>query len=112
MSQIAHPAVQSQLRAHWVGVLSALLALLAAIAVSLVLTLDDGGSGTTASVAKGQAAVRSDGGLEESAVAASVGSQPSAGPDESRVAAAIGSSTGVPTGGPDETVTAAWIADR
>src|SRR5215204_632091 len=91
MSQVTQPAisVHDQIRAHWVVALSALLALLAAGAVALVLAIDSGPSTTSASVAERQPAVRTDGGPDESAVAASIGSRPSGRPDESTVAAAI-----------------------
>ena len=104
MSQATQHTVslQDQVRAHWIVASSALMALLAAIAVALVLAIDGGSSGTTASVTEQQPALRSDGGLEESAVAASVGARASAGVEESRVAASIGTSTSRPTGGLDE----------
>ena len=119
MSQVTQPTLttRSQLRAHWIVALSALLALLAAAAVMLVLVIDNGTSTTTSGVAKPQAAVRSDGGPSESAVAAAVGSQPSAGPDESTIAASIGGPRIAPSiggprmlpAGPDESTTAASI---
>ena len=92
MSQATQSTVslESQVRAHWIVAISALLALLAAIAVTLVLAIDGASPGTTASVAEQQPALRSDGGLEESAVAASLAARPSTAPDESRVAASIG----------------------
>ena len=110
MSHVAHPTLstRSQLRAHWVISISALVALLAATAVVLVLVLGDGASTTVGSVAKPQAAVRADGGPDESAVAAAVGSRPSAGPDESNVAASIGGPRVSPSG-PGERAAAASI---
>jgi hypothetical protein len=119
MSHVGNPTLstRSQLRAHWIAAVSALLALLAAAAVTLVLVLDNGASTTSGSTAKPQAAVRSDGGPSESAVAAAVGSQPSTGPDESgiaasigvpRIAARIGGPRMLPTG-PDESAAAASI---
>jgi hypothetical protein len=119
MSQVTPSTLtaRSQLRVHWIVAVSALLALLAAVAVTLVLIIDNGASTTNGSVAQPQAAVRSDGGPSESAVAAAVGSQPSAGPDESNIAASIGGPT--PIGGPrlhpsgpDESAVAASIAGR
>jgi hypothetical protein len=107
MSQATQPTIslQDQIRAHWVVAVSALIALLAAAAVSLVLAIDSTPSQTSAPATGHQAALRSDGGIEESAVAASIGAQPTAGPDEARVASAIGSSVSIrpaPTFGPDE----------
>ena len=83
--------LRRQLSAHRVVAISALLALLATAAVLLVLAIDGGSSHTGSPVAhRFQPAARSDGGPEESAVAASVGSPTSAGPDENRTAVAIG----------------------
>ena len=113
MSQVTHPALsaRSQLRAHWLAALSALLALLATAAVVLVLAIDGGSSQTSAAVEQSQPALRADGGPDESAVAASVGSRTSAGPSESSVAAAIGGSVAPrPTGGPDESIVASSLA--
>jgi len=113
MSQVTQPAisVHDQIRAHWVVALSALLALLAAAAVSLALAIDSGPS-TSASIAEQQPAVRPDGGPDESAVAASIGSRPSARPDESTVAAAIAGTTNPGSGRPDESTVAAAISGR
>jgi hypothetical protein len=83
--------LKHQLSAYRVLAVSALLALLATAAVVLALTID-GGSTQTSAVA-GQSThprVLWNGRPAESAIAASVGSQTSAGPDESRIAAAIG----------------------
>jgi hypothetical protein len=119
MSQVTPSTltIRSQLRGHWIVAVSALLALLAAAAVALVLVIDNDASTTSGSVAQPQAAVRSDGGPSESAVAAAVGSQPSARPDESNIAASIAGST--PIGGPrlhpsgpDESAVAAAISGR
>jgi hypothetical protein len=110
MSHVGNPALstRSQLRAHWIIAISALAALLAATAVALVLFIDDGGSTASRSIATPQAAVRSDGGPNESAVAVSVGTRPSPVPDESAVAAAVGTATG-PTPVPDEAAIGAAI---
>ena len=94
MSQVTHPAhpkVQfgAQLRAHRRLVLAALLALLATAGVVLALALSENQSTTTVSDQPAPA-VRGDGGPEETAVAASVGSRSAGRPDESTVAAAIG----------------------
>jgi hypothetical protein len=112
MSQISQPTItlQDQIRAHWVVAVSALLALMAAAAVSLVLAIDSTPSQTSVSTAGHQPALRSDGGVEESAVAASIGSRPSAGPDEAQVASAVGTSTARPSGGPDESAVALSVS--
>ena len=121
MSHVGNPTLstRSQLRAHWVVAVSALLALVAVAAVTLVLVIDNGASTTTSSVSKPQAALRSDRGPNESAVAAAVGSQPSAGPDESSIAASIGgprtASIGGPRmlpSGPDEGAVATVVSGR
>ena len=120
MSQVTNPTLsaRSQLRAHWVVALSALLALLATAAVVLVLAIDDGSSGIGNSVGeRQQPALRVDGGLDETAVAAAVGSQPapSAGPDESAVAASIGRTAPAPqdfSAGPDESTVASAVSGR
>ena len=54
MSHVAHPTLsaRSQLRAHWIVAISAVLALLAAAAVTLVLILDNGASTVSGSVAR------------------------------------------------------------
>jgi hypothetical protein len=108
MSHVGHPTLsnRSQLRANWLVAVSALLALIAAAAVTLVLVIDNGPSTATSPVAKPQAAVRSDGGPNESAVAASIAPRPSAGPDESAVAASIAPR---PSASPDESNVAASI---
>jgi hypothetical protein len=85
-------SLRRQFADHRLVALSALLALLATVAVVLVLAIDDGSTQTSASAAhSAEPALRSDGGPEESATAASLGLRPSAGPDESRIAAAISS---------------------
>jgi hypothetical protein len=97
MSQLTQSiSVKEQLRAHWVLALSALLALAATAAVVLVLAIEGGSSETTTVAQRSQPAVRSDGGLDESAVAASVGSRMSPAPSESTIAAAVAGS--VPSG--------------
>jgi hypothetical protein len=93
MSQLTQPiSVKEQLRAHWVLALSALLALAATAAVVLVLAIEGGSSETTTVAQRSQPAVRADGGLDESAVAASVGSRMSPAPSESTIAAAVAGS--------------------
>jgi hypothetical protein len=129
MSQLTQPiSVREQLRAHWVLALSALLALAATVAVVLVLAIEGGSSDTSTVAQRSQPAVRADGGPDESAIAASVGSRMSPAPSESTIAAAVAGS--VPsgywesrdprssyqpapaerTGGPDESSIAASVA--
>ena len=131
MSQLTQPiSVREQLRAHWVLALSALLALAATIAVVLVLALEGGSSETTTAAQQSQPAARSDGGPDESSVAASVGSRMSPAPSESTIAAAVAGSSpsgywesadprssyqpapAENTGGPDEAAIAATISGR
>jgi hypothetical protein len=109
MSQVHHPylTARNSFRAHRIAVLSALLALIATTAVVLVLAIDRGSSGSVA--VSSQPALRTDGGPSESAVAASVGSQPSTGPDESTVAASVGGATPPTSSGPDESTVAASV---
>jgi predicted metal-binding membrane protein len=90
MSHLAHPTTsfRSQVKAHRLTWLAALMALAATAAVVLVLALDDGTT-TTASVSPGsQPALRAGGGPSESHTAASVAGAP-AGPDEAATAAAV-----------------------
>jgi hypothetical protein len=86
------------------------MVLIAAVAVTLVLVVDNGTRASSSGVASPQAAVRSDGGPDESTVASSVGSRPSAVPDESAIAASIGSASTPNAGGPDESTVAASIS--
>jgi hypothetical protein len=113
MSHVGHPALstRSQLRAHWIVALSALVALVAATVVVLVLMIDDGASTASGRTAAPQAAIRSDGGPNESAVAASIAPRPAPIPSESTIAATVGSAS-TPSSGPDEAATAASIAGR
>jgi hypothetical protein len=117
-----HPAVvlraqYRQLRALLAVAMVAVVGLAAAV---VVLALDDDGDAGLGSATQVVApvpsdAVRSDGGPEESAVAATLGSQPTAvGTEESRVAAAIGSARNASTenGGPDESAVARAISGR
>jgi hypothetical protein len=117
MSHVGHPTLstRSQLRAHWIVALSALVALVAATAVVLVLMIDDGASTASSRTAAPQAAIRSDGGPNESAVAASVGIRASQSPDEAAVAAVVGRGAGPyqpASDRPDESAVAASIAGR
>ncbi len=111
MSQVSHPtiAIRTQLRAHRVTVLAALMALAATAAVVLILAID-GGSPSSSVAGQTQPALRSDGGPNEAAVAAEVGSRPSIGSSESHVAASIGGGNVRPTGGPDESSVAASVS--
>jgi hypothetical protein len=117
MSQVTHHKIQfgAQIRAHRMLVLAALLALLATAAVVIALAWGD--SQSTSSVSDQPAsAVRSDGGPEETAVAASVGSRSVVRPDESKVAAAIGRApeptTPAQASRPDESGVASAISGR
>jgi hypothetical protein len=128
MSQLTHPiSVRDQLRTHWILALSGLLTLLATAAVVLVLAIEGGSSDISTVAEQPQPALRSDGGPDESAVAASVGSRLGPAPSESTIAAAVARSTGgywdsadprssyQPTpaegaGGPDESSIAASVA--
>ena len=102
MSQVFHTAspLTNQIRNHWVVALSALLALLATIAVVLALAIDGGSTRVSAPVAQSSPeAARTDGGPDESAIAAAIGSARGGAafasrPDESKVAAALGSASG------------------
>jgi hypothetical protein len=95
MSQVTSPtaALRSQVAEHRIVALSALLALLATAAVVLVLAIDGGTSDTSSVAQKAQPALRSDGGPEESHVAAAASAPASPGPVESHTAAAIGAGT-------------------
>jgi hypothetical protein len=117
MSHVAQPKLQvpGQFRKHRLVALAGLLALAATVAVVLVLAIADNRS--TSSVDDGaQPVARTDGGPEESSVAAAIGSQPPTviRPDESRIAAAIGS-TREPAPAParpDESTIASAISGR
>ena len=115
-----HPAVvlRSQYRHLRTLLVIAMIAVVGLTAAVVILAIDDDGVGkslgSAAIAANPTGAARSDGGPEESAVAASVGAQPTvAGPNESHVAAAIGSGRGMtPTGRPDESVVASAVSGR
>jgi hypothetical protein len=115
-----HPAVvlRSQYRNLRTLLVIAMIAVVGLTAAVVILAIDDDGVGTSLGsapiAANPTGAARSDGGPEESAVAASVGAQPTvAGPNESHVAAAIGSGGGTTaTGGPDESVVAGAVSGR
>ena len=97
MSQVSHTAIplSDQVRNHWIVAPSALLALVATIAVVLAVAIDGGSTMPSAPVAQSSHQVaRSDGGPDESKVAASIGSAGESAPlasrpDESKVAASI-----------------------
>jgi hypothetical protein len=116
MSHVVQPRLQvpGPLRKHRFVALAALLALVAMGAVVLVLAIVDNRS--TSSVADlPQQVTRTDGGPEESAVAAAIGSQPTViRPDESRIAAAISSARepAPAPARPDESTVASAIAGR
>ena len=116
MSHFTHPHISGHIhlsrRAAW---LAALLALAVTGAVILVIAIgSDSSSNATSVDAQAQPSLRSDGGPEESRVAASVGSRATAGPSESATAGAIGrgsSPYGATQGsGPDESSTAAALS--
>jgi hypothetical protein len=112
MSQLTQPiSVREQLRAHWVLALSVLLALAATVAVVLVLAIEGGSSETTTAAQQTQPAVRSDGGPNESAVAASIGSRISP-PSESTIAASVAQQQAPDQPRPDEAGIAATISGR
>ena len=97
MSQVTSPSttLRSQVRDHRMVAMSALLAVLATVAVVLVLAIGGGSSDTNPIAQTSQPALRSDGGPDESSVAATVGASTtapssSAYVSESAVAAAVG----------------------
>ena len=95
MSHLSHPRISSHFhvsrRTMWLG---ALLALVATGAVVLILAIGNDSTDDATSVsAPSQPSLRSDGGPEETGVAASVGSRPSTGPSESSIAAAVGAAS-------------------
>jgi hypothetical protein len=116
-----HPAVvlrsqYQQLRALLAVAMIAVVGLATAV---VVLAVNDEsviqGSAQELSAPSTAAATRSDGGPDESAIAAGLGVRAaSVGPDESRIASAIGSDTNSPstTGGPDESAVADAISGR
>jgi hypothetical protein len=114
MSHVAQPKLQvpGQLRKQRLVALAALLALAATVAVVLVLAISDDRS--TSSVADPpQPVARTDGGPDESSVAAAIGSQPVViRPDESRIAAVIGSARepAATPARPDESAVASAIS--
>jgi len=116
MSHFTHPHISSPIhlsrRSAW---LAALMTLAVTGAVVLVIAISgDSSSDTTSAGAQAQPTLRSDGGPEESGVAASVGSRASAGPSESATAGAIGRGSSpygaTSASGPDESSTAAALS--
>jgi hypothetical protein len=115
-----HPAVvlrshYRQLRALLAIAMIAVVGLTAAVVI--LATNDDGdtsvGSATQASAPRSTGGTRSDGGPEETAVAAAIALQPAvAAPDESKIAAAIGRGRepGPTATRPDESAVAAAIS--
>ena len=95
MSQLSYPSARlTRIREHRRLALAALLALVATAAAVLALAIGQGQS-TNSTVDQHQAAIRADGGPEETGVAAAVAGQSMvAGPDESKIASAIGSGGG------------------
>ncbi|HEV2786722.1 MAG TPA: hypothetical protein VGV67_10065 [Solirubrobacteraceae bacterium] len=108
--RIPAPAQPGPTRAAWI---SALLALAAAVVVTLVIALG-GDSSTDSPAADVQSvpALRADGGPEESGVAAAIGSRGVSAPSETAVAAAIGAGSQQSAGRPDESRVAAAISTR
>jgi hypothetical protein len=113
MSMLSYPSAPlTRIREHRLLTVAALLALIATSAVVLALAIGHDTS-TTSTVDKPEAAIRADGGPEETGVAAAVAGQPTvAGPDESRIASAIGSGReSAPTvPRPDESAVAAAVS--
>ena len=94
MSQVTQPGISlpTHLPRRGTVWLAALLALVAAAAVTLVLVFALGGDSSQDSSSLGaqaQPSLRAGGGPEESGVAAALGSRPAGGPDESSTAASI-----------------------
>ncbi len=115
-----HPAVvlrsrYQQLRALLAVAMIAVVGLTAAVVI-LAIQNDDGNAIVrAASPANAASAIRSDGGPEESAVAATLGPQQTvSGADESRIAAAVGSGEfrSTAASGPDESTVASAISGR
>ena len=117
-----HPAVvlrsrYQQLRALLAVAMIAVVGLTAAVVI-LAIQNDDGNTIVRAASpanAPSASAIRSDGGPEESAVAATLGPQQTvSGADESRIAAAVGSGEfrSTAASGPDESTVASAISGR
>ena len=116
-----HPAVVLRSRYRQLrGLLTvAMIAVVGLTAAVVVLALDEDsattGSATRVSSPSPASVARSDAGPEESAVAAAVGTQPTASaPDESNIAAAIvsGHEPWTASGRPDESAVASAISGR
>lgn len=114
-----HPAVvlrsrYQQLRALLAVAMIAVVGLTAAVVI-LAIQNDGNTIVRAASPAAAPSAIRSDGGPEESAVAATLGPQQTvSGADESRIAAAVGSGEfrSTAASGPDESTVASAISGR
>lgn len=116
MSHLSYPnaPLSERIRAHRLLTLATLLALLATAAIVLAIAIDQNPS-TTSTVDRHQAAIRADGGPEETGVAAAIAEQAIvAAPDESEIASAIGSGReSAPSARrPDESAVAAAISGR
>ncbi len=94
------------------AIIAGVLGLLAAALVIAAFALGGSSADTTGSLLSDQPAARTDGGPNEGAVAASVGSRQSAGPSESAIAAAVGTSAPSASAIRDESRIAAAIAGR
>jgi hypothetical protein len=111
MSQVTQPSTAPHAhvgprRAVWIG------AMLALAALGAVVLVGESSHHAGAAAVQPQAVLRTDGGPEESGVAAAVGARPAAGPDESRIASAISGGSRPAASGPDESRIAAAIAAR
>lgn len=93
--------------------LAGLLALAVAAVLVLILALDNGSTSSQENAgAPPQPSLRSDGGPEESGVAAAVGTLPSTGPNESAIASSIAGGSTQPSSIPDESTISASVAGR
>ena len=112
MSQVTQPRISlpplmRPTRTVWLG---ALLALAAGAAVMLILALGhDSSNNTVPTRAQAQPSLRSDGGPEETGVAAAVGSRAAISPDEAQIATSIAGTTPDASNGPDESRTGAAV---
>ena len=112
MSQVTHPRISlpTRVRTGRTVLLGALLALAASAAVVLILALGNESPDTAAPVsARAEPSLRSDGGPEETSVAAAVGQRAAIGPNEAGIAASIGGTSPKAATGPDESRTAAAV---
>lgn len=91
--------------------LAGLLALVVAGVLVLVLALNDGSTSSQENAAASpQPSLRTDGGPEESGVAAAVGSLPGSGPNESAIASSIARGSTQPSSIPDESTISSSVS--